>query len=228
MTIRSAVTVTFLLVAPLMLVGVAYLRSEPLRSAVPATAQAQVTEVPSPDHWVPFSATVRRLEPGKATDVVGKLYRGSDGSRRLESGPPKNRQAVISINNFTFQRTFGYGEAFGGWFEFPQRTSSIAPSSRIPKFRLDNQKYFEHAAVVAGLEVIRYTDPAGNVLLLAPSLNGEAVLTQRVDGTREELSDIVIGEQDPTLFELPPGTVLKPLPPNVLLPGLQQQQKPKD
>jgi hypothetical protein len=81
-----------------------------------------------------------------------------------------------------------------------------------------NQKFFEHTTLVAGLKVIRHADPAGGLLLLAPDLNGEAVLTQRVDGTREELSDIVLEEQDPALFELPPGTELKPLPPNFMFP----------
>lgn len=189
--------------APLVVVGALYSTS---------ASQAQKPnrqEIVAPESWVPFSAVVQRLEPGKATNVIGRLYRGSDGSRRLESGPPERRQAVISINNFTTSENYFYSASLGGWMvlPFPAGENVRLP----PKLAVDNEKMFLHEDKIEGYDVLRAVDQA-QIRLIAPALNGEPLVRQRVDGTREVLSQITLGEQSPSLFEPPPGSVVKEAP----------------
>lgn len=198
------VVYAFAVIAPLVVVGMLY-------STQASQAQKPTrTEVATPDTWVPFSAVVQRFEPGKTTDVVGRLYRASDGSRRLESGPPGRRQSVISINNFTKSENYLYGERLGGWVKFPFPPAG-ENTRRPPKLAVDNEKLFLHPDKVEGYDVVRAVDPA-QVRLIAPALNGESLMRQQNDGTREVLSEITIGEQSPDLFEPPPGAVVKEAP----------------
>lgn len=209
--------------APFAIVGALY-------STSASQAQKPIrTEVATPESWVPFTAIVHRFQPGKTTNVVGRLYRASDGSRRLESGPPDRRQAVVSINNFTKSENYLYSESLGGWTVFPF-ASTGENGRRPPKLAVDNEKTFLHDDKIEGYDIVRAVDPA-QIRLIAPALNGESLVRQQNDGTREVLSEIAIGEQSPDLFEPPSGAVVKaapkgfPTPPHEGLGNGKQPQR---
>jgi hypothetical protein len=74
-----------------------------------AVPRAQKKEGPvGPSTWVAFTADMVRTAPGGVT--YGRLYRGGDGSSRLESGLARTEMTLIDIKN-------GLGEASDatGW-----------------------------------------------------------------------------------------------------------------
>jgi hypothetical protein len=86
---------------------------------------------------------------------------------------------------------------------------NVTDPQKTPHFRIDNVRWFRHPEKIEGFEVLRSTDPQGTVVLQAPALNGETLVSQRVDGSRQVFSDIKLGEQPETLFRPPAGAVIQ-------------------
>src|SRR6476646_1012420 len=66
-------------------------------------------DIPAPPEWVPFVADVRATDTIDGVSNVrmeGKHDRRSDGSTRLETGPPGGPIKVVSIRNVTANRYF--------------------------------------------------------------------------------------------------------------------------
>jgi hypothetical protein len=180
------------------------------------------TEIPQPQQWVPFSAELVITFPGRPSHS-GRVFRASDGSVRLESGPARdNTVRVISIQNVTrgvFYLNGPRGE--NRWTESPLQTPT---RGWRPLRRLSGTegltRYPYKVALGAGMDgslqasdgfdAYQYIGPSrASMALQLPALNFYDVVRQSfVSGRREVLSNIVIGEPDGTLFEPPPGAPL--------------------
>src|SRR5689334_17489809 len=81
--------------------------------------RAQTRDVLSgPREWVEFSAVMTKSEPGRR-DIVGRFFRGADGSDRLESGPSLDDVLGIAIHNLTTEHYYMYANNGQGWHGFP-------------------------------------------------------------------------------------------------------------
>jgi hypothetical protein len=67
-------------------------------TSIRAQSAEDRTVIVGPDHWVEFAATYVHSEQGRPP-IVGRLFRGPDGSERLESGPSLDEPIGITIKN---------------------------------------------------------------------------------------------------------------------------------
>jgi hypothetical protein len=164
---------------------------------VPTAQSRSSAAFPSPDEWTPFTADATKTNAGGA--VLGRFYRWSDGSTRLDSGPSRSDLRSIDIKNVGLERSFTYNEA-SGWTERPMklRTGVLAPPrvrardlADSPRMRFENREAF-----------IR-TDPGGIIRVVVPELNFFLVDFILPNGDRTRHDNVRIGEP-PVEFLLPP------------------------
>jgi hypothetical protein len=201
---RTSINVALFLA---LLVGVLMLNTRHGWSTIPRveagaqTAAVQRSQIPSPPNWVAFSANWKRV--GKAGTIVGRYYRASDGSTRLESEDGSN--IVISISNVATVRQYAF--LLNKWVSYPMRLppGGYRPSPRI----LGGTHGLEVSTdVIEGYPVYKMTTIGGVVRYQAPALNFFALVTEFADA-RQEFFDIVLDEPASELFLPPPNVSIE-------------------
>jgi hypothetical protein len=180
-------------------------------TAAPARQAAQAGPLlAQPPDWVPFSADVEITVPNTPR-VVGRFYRASDGSSRLETGPEDGSRQVISMKNIPAQTFYWFSPAPGyGWTSQPLK---LPPEGWRPtQYRANMKDLAKHGERIEGLELYRYVTPSGDVALNAPALNFFSVVRQSVKfGKRERYFNIRLGEPPNDLFSPPAGASVRVL-----------------
>jgi hypothetical protein len=177
-----------------------------IRATGPATVASQVSvALPQSSDWIAFSAAVEITEPGSPR-LIGRYYRSSDGSTRLETGPEDGSMVVISIKNIPSETFYWFSPAPGrGWTAQPLKLP--VGGWRPAAYRAEMKGLSKHSERVSGYETYRYISNSGDISLLASELNCFPVMRQSLrTGRREVYSNIVLGE--PVLDSMVP-------PPNV-------------
>ena len=166
----------------------------------------QTGDVPSPAGWVPFDATARRTDSDGKVNMVGRFYRASDGSTRLDTGPAGGPIGIIDIKNISNSTQYVM-QSTGKWVSYRMKL----PSSgyRPLKRRTTVVGLEPYAETIEGFELYRYASAnAGPIAFQAPSLNFFALVTE-FNGTRQEYHDVRIREQPKELFFPTPGTAVE-------------------
>lgn len=187
---------------PIVVIVVAYARYGPhVASAKP---QVHTLDVPSPDQWVPFRADVERSRAGSAERMVGRYFRGEDGSTRSELGVEGERAQITIMNvstNTYYQLSTDISRSH------PMRVSS--QGWRPLKMRETNVNLGKAANTIESFQVRQLSSP-GIVELVAPELNFFALISDNpVTGTRRRYYNIVKGRQESSLFEPPGGAFVQ-------------------
>ena len=190
-----------------------------LRSTLAAHAQSQLPEfIEAPGTWVPFSADLKITFPGQQ-DVVGRFFRASDGSRRMETGPSLTEVMAISITNFADLTLYQYYGTTGSWTSSP----ASPRGSEVQQWRkgLSNwSPYPRRLAVRAGESgsidsetgffAYRVTDDFGGFTLRVPELNFFNIVSATANARYEIYTNLHLDEPDPRLFRPPPPAVVTP------------------
>lgn len=190
------------LIVPLLLIA-AMVAAKGRRQATDAS-QA-VTLIDAPTAWVAFSADYVKGYPGK-DEVVGRFMRASNGSDRLESGPPGDPARVVFIHNIG--RSLYYSKRIGAdgrvfWISGPMTLPADGwkpmQMREVPGRHVMLQDSVEGRAVLqAGSH--------GTVMLLAPSLNYLPLVRRVVaTGYHELYRNVTLGEPAEDLFDPPAG-----------------------
>jgi hypothetical protein len=156
--------------------------------------------------WVPFAATYRATDH-RGASYEGRFWRSSNGSQRLEvvRGPLTYVQ-IVNVPRGLFWRCVGAACAEGRWTE--QRM--VLPPEGYRPGRL--QPRGARQSRIGPWQVVERRSGRGLVAFEAPELNYFAIRTTWGDGGETVYDDIVPGEPDAALFELPPGARVKRLP----------------
>ena len=179
-----------------------------------------------PYSWVAFEAKLRVFSPDMER-VEGRVFRSSDGSQRIETGPAGGPIKTIDIRNIPHQTHYLFTRAprqveaswtsapmdvpEWGALKPPHRWADQAGLRRYP-FRVsaspgDKPNVFADQ----GFEVFEYHDVGGNTHLQAPALNMFDLVNQSITGRREEVYDVVLREPMAEMFLPPPGVTVTPL-----------------
>ena len=148
-----------------------------------------------PDSWVPFSAMFE-LRDQHQVAAVGRFYRGSDGSTRLETGPSLDEVTTVQIMNTSLASE---------WVWSPERGWSAGWSSGFVTFTgLPGLEPLDEISE-DGLElVVKKTET--ELWVVAPELNDfpmvMAVCWSPDDCMMTRYSDIELGEQPMELFDV--------------------------
>lgn len=137
------------------------------------------------------------------------LYRSSNGSNRLQTGPPDSDVRVIYIANTA--EGLGYLYNRGGWVSWRLQRVEIEPVRvfRHPQwsdypFKLAIKRR-ESGSLTATQGLRAYLVASRGISKLrVPELNLFAVVRQRIDGRHESYTHVEPGEPDAELFK-PPG-----------------------
>jgi hypothetical protein len=179
-------------------------------------------ELPQPAAWVAFEAKVT-VQRGGAEPLVGKFYRSSDGSTRLETGPAEGDVRVVDIKNIPTKA--GYVRKVDGtWISKPidEASADLRPQrfhagmpflARYPRkvSILKGQPY--SLSSDTGFSAYQLMQSNGGLLLLVPELNFFPIVRERLDGRREVYTDVSLLEPDVSLFLPPPGATVEVLAP---------------
>jgi hypothetical protein len=181
------------------------------RSATAAAAQTAPPEIEIPRQWIPFTALLTKIDDGNEQSA-GRLYRGADGSQRLETGPSLSDIRVISIKNVT--KSKAYNMAGGIWIEHPM---SLPPAGwHPPRVLLNSPTYkrYQYKLALAkgqdgsltstvGFDAY-FREANGATQLMVPALNFFPVFRKTAHGGSMVFHDIVLTENPPAaLFEPP-------------------------
>lgn len=205
--------VALLLVPPAIGMTVGALRASALLA--PAIQQA----ADAPDHWVALSADVTITKPG-GSPVVGRFFRASDGSRRLETGPAPNNVQVVSILNASEGQEYVYSPGTG-WFV--RTVAGMTPGDYRPRVLLSNRpdlsaypyrlalRQGESGSLTAatGFRAYQQTAPDGTTKLIVPELNFLEAVMRSPNGRTESYTNIVLAEPPSAVFHPPAGVVVK-------------------
>ncbi len=170
-------------------------------------------EIPSPDHWVSFSALISKTGGGSV--AVGRFFRGTDGSERRETGPTLDDIRVITIHNMTTERFYRF-LAGKGWTEQPMQLSPMVKRPRKMLRTMQGLSRGQQTTLLRagrGESVASYQSRAqrGDVLMIVPALNFFTVDQIMPDGGRLLFHDIDIVDVDPGLFLPPAGSLITTL-----------------
>lgn len=205
---------------PAILAGVAYVNVG--RQVTPPT------EIPQPGGWVPFAADFETTEPGKP-DILGRYYRGSDGSFRSEQNAKDGSVQAIAISNIAEATAYLFLSRRGqSWVKRPML---LPPAGFKPLKRKQEMKGLSlQTESVQGFDTYRYVDPTGGVELQAPALNFFPLLYERAHTLeRRQYFNIKLGEQPREIFQPPPGAEIEymetPIPNGVPVSALPPPPK---
>lgn len=170
-----------------------------------------------PESWVAFEGRVRVFSPDMAR-VDGRLYRDSNGSSRLETGPPGEPVRTIDIKNLSHDTHYLFMK--NTWTSAPMQVPEWGgrrpplrfadqPNLRRHGYKLSFQRGQEpNVFSEIGFEVYQYLDGGGNLHLQAPALNMFDLVNQSITGKRQEVYDVVLREPDAKLFLPPPAAAV--------------------
>jgi hypothetical protein len=177
--------------------------------------QPAFDEIPVPRQWVAFQADFTKSNPDGSI-IVGRFFRNTDGSRRLETGRSKDTiGATISITNVSQSKFYAY-RASTGWEMHPMTLPRGGykplrvklPSSAFRKypFRLALEKGQDGSLQSdQGFEAYEaLSATGGNQLLVIPALNLFEAVRLR-DGERIVYTNIELVDCDSSLFDPPSG-----------------------
>lgn len=158
------------------------------------------------DSWVPFAATYRATDP-RGASYQGRFWRASNGSRRLEvvRGPLTYVQ-IVNVPRAVFWRCVAAACAEGRWTEQPM----VLPPDGYRPGRLQPRGFSRSR--IGPWQVVERHSGRGLVAFEAPELDYFPIRTTWSEGGQTVYDDIVTGEPDPALFELPPGATVRRLP----------------
>jgi hypothetical protein len=195
-----------MLMLPLLSVGT-YGYTAYLRPAQPGQAKPEL--IPQPGRWVALEADVRIYQPNEPP-MIGRYYRATDGSTRLETWMDGRPGKVVSIKNIPRSTHFTLTGA-GNWISRPMRLPLAGWHPVSVRMGPDVERLPEK---LQNLEVYRqHSRNDGRILVRAPELNMLAVIEQdSTTGWRKELLNIKVGEPDAALFEPPSNAPVKQFP----------------
>lgn len=191
-----------------------------VRTAGQADQQTAPQLLDLPTSWVAFEAKLRVFSPDMEK-VEGRVFRASDGSQRVETGPVGGPIKTIDIRNIPQQTHY----LFTRFARQPEATWTSAPMD-VPEYggfrpvlrRADQLGLRKHPFRVSvrpgdkpnvfateGFEVFEYHDVGGNTHLQAPVLNMFDLVNQSITGRREEVYDVILREPMAEMFMPPPG-----------------------
>lgn len=178
------------------------------------TAHAAAPQlIPTPAHWVPFSADFTITRPRQAA-LTGRFFRAADGSTRrdltIPGNPPRTRSTIYSASA---RRVYiGHGLH---WRASPSR--GYKPPHRI----LANHGYVKYqwrlalkqgqdGSLKSSVGFTAYSEHYGrhgrkHLLLMVPALNFFVVVSRTSGGYGMTYSNIAIGPQPESLFAPPAG-----------------------
>jgi hypothetical protein len=173
-----------------------------------------------PETWIAFEGKVRVFSPDMPR-VDGRVYRSSNGSFRLETGPPGELVRTIDIKNLDTDTHYLYMK--DKWTSAPMQVPEWG--GRRPPLRFADQPNLRphrhklsflagqepNVFADTGLDAFEYFDAGGNVHLQAPALNMFDLVNQSLTGRREEVYDITLKEPDPALFVPPQSAIVASL-----------------
>jgi hypothetical protein len=169
-----------------------------------ATAAAQ--NIPSPPHWVPFSAQLKVVHPD-GSELPGRFFRDEHGCERQETPTGPRRSTVLSIKNF--EKWVFYQKMNDRW---TVQAMKPGPEGNVPHRRFGSLTKLPD--LYEGFEVYEQQVPShgpkGTTMVrhvLAPELNFYLVMTEMPVGRILRAHTIQLGPQDHSLFELPAGAV---------------------
>jgi hypothetical protein len=159
-----------------------------------------------PETWIAFIAKVRQFDAGGMLVLEGRVLRASDGSYRWE-GPGRGGSRSTIIHNLKTRRSYTLSADATGWIEQPL---GIPDGPYHPlRIRADNPRYVWAAIDHPQISQVLVNEKNGLRRYLAPELNLLAIRKQFPGGGREEISQIIFGEPDPTEFSPPAGENVK-------------------
>jgi hypothetical protein len=187
---------------------------------------AEQLDLPGPSQWIPFTAVVTITVSGDDLRVVGRFFRASDGSTRIETKPAEHEgDPLVSINNVSEATSYrGRGNKWtaapmdiapGEWR--PRKFRAGAPFLSVYRYKLrlgrgEGDVPIDGALTASsGLDAYQMLNGSGTVMLLVPSLNFFPVVRQTLAGRREVYSEISQTEPDPSLFKPPLGVIVTQL-----------------
>lgn len=177
-------------------------------SATPNLAAAVIQTV----GWVPFTASYVTTIDGRVLDR-GRYQRATDGSTRSERFTDSYRSiAIINIRQraYFLYRDGAVSRGRDGSAEWTRQPLALPPQGWMPP-----QAHSGVEAVsekVAGYPTFRRRTRGGGYNLVAPDLNWFALVVDLGPGApRTEFFDVVPGEPDASVFELPHGAVAREL-----------------
>ena len=140
------------------------------RLASETSIKAQSAEdrslIVGPDHWVEFAATYVRSEQGRPP-IVGRLFRGPDGSERLESGPSLDEPIGITLKNMP-TNTYYVRDPRLGWQGHPMDQTD-GPTRAARKSLFSNTATPLKYGDLEAFEIV--TRRSGAVVRQVPALN---------------------------------------------------------
>ena len=160
----------------------------------------------APEPWVPFVADYE--QSGSSGTVRGRLWRGADGSVRLETGDGLVAPH-IQIRNIS-RDTYYEFRALSGWTSLPLRAGGA------PATRAEDAGSEATPVLFEGRAALRRSSPAGQVDVIVPELNFLPVERSLPDGSRVALRNIRTDVAlNAALFEPPAGASVRWLGPPV-------------
>jgi hypothetical protein len=196
------------LIVPVLLVA-AVVAAKGRRQSAGTNATQAVTLIDAPTAWVAFTADYVKGYPGK-DEVLGRFFRTSNGSDRLESGPPDDPSRVVFIHNiargvYYTKRIAADGHVF--WISGPM---ALPPDGWKPMQMTEEKGVrVQLHATIEGRTVIQ-TGTRGIVSLLAPSLNYHPMVRRDIaTGYHELFRNVKLEEPAEALFEPPPGAEVR-------------------
>lgn len=198
------------LIVPLLLIAVVVAAKSHRQTTLAGAAPAEAVKlIDAPTEWVAFSADYVKGYPGK-DEVVGRFMRASNGSDRLESGPPDDPARVIFIHNIARSLYYSKRIASDGrvvWVSGPM--SLPADGWKPMQMREEPGRHVMLQDSIEGRAVLQ-AGSHGTVMLLAPSLNYHPLVRRVIaTGYHELYRHVTLGEPAEDLFEPPPGSEIR-------------------
>jgi hypothetical protein len=168
-----------------------------------AVPRAQNVGVTGPSAWVSFTADMIRTTGGGVT--YGRLYRGADGSSRLETGLTPVEMTFFDIKNVTQESTY-YFSRETGWKKHPMKLDGRGVPLQTRPSRIAQQT--GRSLRYETLGALSVTQPDGTLEIHVPALNFFVVDSSKSNGTRIRYLNIQVGPVDMAVFEPPPDAVI--------------------
>jgi hypothetical protein len=194
---------TLLMVSSALIAAVVSVRS------IPVGAQGA-----APDVWRSLVADYQDSSPS-GISLVGRYWRGEDGSIRLETGRSLDRLDVIHIQNVALREVYEFKTDFG-WSSRP-----LSPGvSLVPMQQIALEGSTVATTTFEGRTALRRTGANGVIDVYVPELNFLLVDRTGPDGRRQVLRNIHVNARiASTLFAPPAGSHIGRL---IESPGIQR------